>query len=66
MAARIHICICKVLTEPLRKHSYQSPFSKHLLESIIIFGFGGYIWDGTPGEAVYGWPLLFLLSLHFI
>ena len=36
LATRIHICICKVLTEPLRRHPYQGPVSKHLLATTVI------------------------------
>jgi hypothetical protein len=32
--------------------------SKHFLASTIVSGFGDYIWDGSPGRSVSGWPFL--------
>jgi hypothetical protein len=32
--------------------------SNFFLASEIVSGFGVYIWDGTPGGAVSGWPFL--------
>jgi len=58
LAASILICIIMVLAEPLRRHPYQAPVSKHFLASAIVTGFGGYIWDGSPGGAVSRWPFL--------
>jgi hypothetical protein len=46
------------LQEPLRRHPYQAPISKHFLASAIVFRFGGCIWDGSPGGAVSGRPFL--------
>jgi hypothetical protein len=61
----IHLCICQVLAEPLRRQLYQAPVSKHLLASTIVSGFGNCIWNRSPGGAVSGWP--FLQSLpHFV
>jgi hypothetical protein len=57
LSASICLCICQVLAEPLRRQLYQAPVSMHLLASIIVSGFGDYIWDGSPGGAVSGWPL---------
>jgi hypothetical protein len=58
LAESMHLCICQALVEPLRRQLYQTPVSKHLLASIIVSGFGDYIWDGSPGGAVSGWPFL--------
>jgi hypothetical protein len=43
----------------------QDPVSKHFLASPIVSGFGVYIWDGSPGEAVSGWPFL-QSAPHFV
>jgi hypothetical protein len=51
-AESIHLCIYQALAEPLRRQLYQAPVSKHLLASTIVSGFGGCIWDGSPGRAV--------------
>jgi hypothetical protein len=37
-AHSIHLCICQVLVEPLRRQLYQAPVSKHLLASTIVSG----------------------------
>jgi hypothetical protein len=72
LASSIHLCICQAqaLTEPLRRQLYQAPVSKHFLASAIVSGFGGCIWDGSPGGAVSGWPflqsLLHTLSPYFL
>jgi len=47
LAASILICISKALVEPLRRHPYQVPVSKHFLESAVVTGLGGCIWDGS-------------------
>ena len=44
--------------EPLSRQLYQSPVSKLLLASAIVSGFGGCLWDGSPGGAVSGWSFL--------
>jgi len=49
LAASIHICICKALKKPLRRHLYQAPVSIHFLSSTIKSGFGDYTWDGSSG-----------------
>jgi hypothetical protein len=54
MTVIIHIQIFQALVEPLRGQLYQAPVNKHLLASTIEFGFVDYIWDGSPGGAVYG------------
>ena len=61
LAARIHLCICQVLAETLRRQLYKAPASKHFLATTIVSGSGNCIWDGFPGGAVSGW--LFLHSL---
>jgi hypothetical protein len=38
-----HLCICQALAEPLRRQSYQAPFSVHFMASTIVFGFGNCI-----------------------
>jgi hypothetical protein len=58
MAVSIHFCSFQALAEPLRTQLYQGPVSKLLLASTIVPGFGGCLWDGSPGGAVSGWPLL--------
>jgi len=47
LAAAILICISRALEEPLRRHSYLIPVSKHFLASAIVTGFDGSIWDGS-------------------
>jgi hypothetical protein len=68
IAVSIYLCICQALAEPLRRQLYQAPVSKHLLASTLVSGFGDCIVDGSPGEAVSGWPflqsLLHTLSLY--
>ena len=68
MSVGIHFCICQALAEPLRIQLYQAPVNKQLLASTIVSGFGNYIWDGSPGGTVSGWPflqfLLHTLSLY--
>jgi len=70
LAATTLICISKAVAEPLRRHPYQAPVSKHFLASATVTEFGGCIWDGSPGGAVSGWPflqsLLHSLSLYFL
>jgi hypothetical protein len=62
MAVSIKFCICEALTEPLKRQVYQAPVIKLLLASTIVSGFGGCIWDGSPGGAVSGWSFLQSLS----
>ena len=52
MTVSIHFCICQALTEPLKRPLYQAPVSKVLLTSAIVSGFGGCLWNGSPGGAV--------------
>ena len=47
MAVCINFCICQALAETFRRQLYRAPISKHLLASIIVFGFGGCLWDGS-------------------
>jgi hypothetical protein len=58
MAVSNHFCICQALAEPLRRQLYQAPVSKVLLASAIVSGFGGCLWDGSPGGAVSEWSFL--------
>jgi hypothetical protein len=44
-----------------KKQLYQGLFNKIFLAYAIVSGFGGCIWDGSPGGGVRGWS--FLLSL---
>jgi len=46
LAVSILICISRTLAEPLRRHPYLAPVSKHFYISAIVTGFGGCIWDG--------------------
>jgi hypothetical protein len=43
----IYLFICQALAETLRRQLYQVPASKLLLESTIVSGFGGCLWDGS-------------------
>ena len=58
VAESFPLSISQALAEPLRRQPYQVSISKHFLASTITFGFGGCIWDGSPGGAVCGWPFL--------
>jgi hypothetical protein len=51
LAVSIHLCICQVLAEPLRRQLYQAAVSKQLLTSLILSGFAVFIWDTSPGGA---------------
>jgi hypothetical protein len=64
MIVSIHFCICQSLEEPLRRQLYQAPVSKLLLASAIVSGFGGCLWDGSPGGAVSVHPLV--SAPHFV
>jgi hypothetical protein len=46
IVVNIHLYICQVLVEPLRRQLYQTPVNKHLLASTIVSGFGGGLWEG--------------------
>jgi hypothetical protein len=50
MAVSIHFCICQAVAEPLRRQLYQAPVSKLLLAFTIVSGFGGCLWDESPGN----------------
>ena len=62
--------LCQALEEPLRRQPYQTSVSKHFPASTIVSGFGGCIWDRSPGGAASGWPflqsLLHTLSPYFL
>jgi hypothetical protein len=49
---RIFIFIGQVLVETLREQPYKAPVNKHLLASIIEWGFGIYKCEGSLGLAV--------------
>jgi hypothetical protein len=66
MAVSIHFCICQALAEPLRRQLYKAPLSKLLLETVIVSGFGGYLWDGSPSGAVSGWLFPSVSALNFV
>ena len=54
----IHLCICQVLAEPLRRQLSQASVSIDFLASTIVSEFGDCIRDRCSGWAVSGWPLL--------
>jgi len=54
LVANMLIYISRIMAEPLGRNSYLAPVSKHFLASTIVTGFGGCIWDGSPGGAVSG------------
>jgi hypothetical protein len=60
LAASIHICIGQSLAEPLRRHQYHAPVSKHFLASTIVSGFGICMGNRSLSGAVPGWPFLHL------
>ena len=53
IAVSIHFCICQALAEYLRRQLYQSPVG-----SPIVSGFGGFLWDWSPGREFSGWSYL--------
>jgi hypothetical protein len=65
MAVSIHFCISQALAEHLRRQLYQAPDSKLLLASTIVSGFGGCIWDESPGGAVSEWSKLTTMTFVF-
>jgi hypothetical protein len=58
LAASILLCICQALAEPLRRQTYQAPVSKHFLASLLVSGFGDYIWDGSPNHLILSLPVM--------
>jgi hypothetical protein len=64
MTVSIHFCIFPALAEPLRRQLYQAPVSKILLASAIVSGFGGCLWDESPGGAVSRWSFLLQFLVH--
>jgi hypothetical protein len=66
MTVSIHFCTCQALAELLRRPIYQVPVRKILLASAIVSGFGGCLWDGSPGEAVSGWSFLSVSVSNFV
>jgi hypothetical protein len=69
LAVCICLCTCQGVTEPLRIHPNQASISKPFPASTIASGFCGFIWDGSPGGAISGWPfhqsLVHTLSPYF-
>jgi hypothetical protein len=65
----MHICIGQSLAKPLRRQLNDPSVSKHFLASAIVYGFGVFMWDGSPGGVVSRWPFLqslfHSLSLYF-
>jgi len=66
-----YIYSCRALAKPLRCHTYLASDNKHFLASGIVIGYGGCIWDGSPGGAVTGGcpsltSKLQSLSLYFL
>jgi hypothetical protein len=59
LARSILLCICHILTEPLKRQLYQASVSKLFLASRIVSGFVNCIWDGSPGGEVSKWPFLY-------
>jgi hypothetical protein len=55
MSVSIYFCIWQALAEPLRRQLYQTLVSNPLLASTIGSGFGGCLWNGSPGGVVSGW-----------
>ena len=64
LTVSICLCIVQALAEPLRRQLYQAPVSIQFLASAILSAFGGYIWDGSPGGAVSGWPFQDLTFIY--
>jgi hypothetical protein len=65
LAANVCLCICKAPAGPLRRQSYQAPFSMYFLVFTIVSGFGNCIWHESPGGTVSEQPFLqSLLYLH--
>jgi hypothetical protein len=66
----IHLCICKAVAGPLRRHPFQAHFNMHFLASTIVSVFGNCLWDESPGVTVSGWPflqpLLYILSPYML
>jgi hypothetical protein len=58
LAKSICLCISQALAKPLRRQLYRAPVSMHFLATTTVSAFGDFIWDGSPGEAVSGWPFL--------
>ena len=54
----IHSCICQALADTLQRKLYQAPVLKLLLASTKVYGFGGCLWDGSPGKTVSWWSFL--------
>jgi hypothetical protein len=66
MAVSIHFCICQALAKPLRRQLSQAPVSRLLLASTIVSGFGGCVWDGSPGGGSLWMVIPSVSASHFI
>jgi hypothetical protein len=53
MIVSIHFCIFQALAEFLREQLYQTPVSKHLLVSTIVFGFGDCTWVDPRWDSLW-------------
>jgi hypothetical protein len=65
MALSIYFCVGQALAEPLRRHQYQAPVSKHLAYTVVS-GIGNCIWVGFPS-----WDSLWMIfpsvsAPHFV
>ena len=58
LSESIHVCNCQAQAEPLRRQLYHVPISMQFLASTVVSVFGDYIWNGSPGRAVFEWPFL--------
>jgi hypothetical protein len=57
MAESIHLCICQVLAEPLRRQPHQPSVSKYLLASTQVSGFVMYMgWIPRWGSLWMAFP----------
>jgi hypothetical protein len=54
LASSIHICICQVLAEPLRRQLYQSAVRKYLLGSVIVSQVAAYRMDPQVRQSLDG------------
>ena len=53
-----HSTVCQASAGPLTRQLYQTPIIRLFLEYTIVSGFDNFIWVGSPGWAVSGWPIL--------
>jgi hypothetical protein len=62
VGASIHICVCQALTEPLRRHPYQAPISKHFLVLAVESCLSGCIWECRWGRFWMAFPSVSALN----